>query len=159
MSAELHDIAEVYEERFAEFLRVATAIVGDGERARDAVQDAFAGAVRSRRTYRGDGSLVAWLWMAVVNSARRESARKIPPPVAGAEAQASNGRIGDPDRSIRAALATLPERQRVTLFLRYYADLDYNAIAEALSVKPGTVAATLNAAHANVRRLLQEVPQ
>jgi RNA polymerase sigma-70 factor (ECF subfamily) len=157
MTAELDDIAAVYNERFAEFLRVATAIIGDRERARDAVQDAFAGAVRSRRTYRGDAPLGAWLWKAVVNSARRESARRASPPVA--ELQASNGRVDDPDRSIRSALATLPERQRVTLFLRYYADLDYNAIAEALSVKPGTVAATLNAAHANVRRLLQEVPQ
>src|SRR6266508_2571013 len=101
MSAELHDIAAVYEERFAEFLRVATAIVGDGDRARDAVQDAFAGAVRSRRTYRGDGSLVAWLWKAVVNSARREGARKILAPVA--EVHASNGGVGDPDPSIRSA--------------------------------------------------------
>jgi DNA-directed RNA polymerase specialized sigma24 family protein len=30
-----------------------------------------------------------------------------------------------------AALALLPERQRLALFLRYYADLDYAGIAEA----------------------------
>jgi Sigma-70, region 4 len=30
-----------------------------------------------------------------------------------------------------AALASLPERQRLALFLRYYADLDYTGIAEA----------------------------
>jgi RNA polymerase sigma factor (sigma-70 family) len=155
MSAELDDIAAVYKERFPEFLRVATAIIGDGDRARDAVQDAFADAVRSRRTYRGDGSLAAWLWKAVVNRARRERTRKIPLPLA--EAQASNGRVDDPDRSIRSALATLPERQRLTLFLRYYADLDYEAIAAALDISSGTVGATLNAAHASLRQLLQEV--
>jgi DNA-directed RNA polymerase specialized sigma24 family protein len=43
------------------------------------------------------------------------------------------------------------------LFLRYYADLEYEAIAIALDVSPGTVGATLNAAHASLRRLLQEV--
>jgi RNA polymerase sigma factor (sigma-70 family) len=40
---------------------------------------------------------------------------------------------------VRAALAGLPERQRLALFLRYYADLDYAAIAEALSISRGTV--------------------
>ena len=44
-------------------------------------------------------------------------------------------------------LARLPERQRTAVFLRYYADLDYAAIGEALGITTGTVAATLNAAH------------
>ena len=57
----------------------------------------------------------------------------------------------------RELVAALPDRQRVTLFLRYYADLDYAAIAIILGVKPGTVAATLNAAHAALRSQLQEV--
>jgi len=35
--------------------------------------------------------------------------------------------------------------------------LDYGAIATALGVKPGTVAATLHAAHAALRRQLLEV--
>ena len=44
------------------------------------------------------------------------------------------------------------------VFLRYYADLSYDQIAEALGVRPGTVAASLNAAHATLRRNLEEVP-
>jgi RNA polymerase sigma factor (sigma-70 family) len=51
----------------------------------------------------------------------------------------------------------LPERQRLVLFLRYYADLDYAAIADALEIKSGTVAATLHTAHAALRRQLLEV--
>jgi RNA polymerase sigma factor (sigma-70 family) len=51
----------------------------------------------------------------------------------------------------------LPERQRLVLFLRYYADLGYSAIAEALGISPGTVASTLNAAHESLRRNLEEV--
>jgi len=43
------------------------------------------------------------------------------------------------------------------LFLRHYADLDYESIAEVVGVERGTVAATLHAAHAKVREALKEV--
>jgi DNA-directed RNA polymerase specialized sigma24 family protein len=43
------------------------------------------------------------------------------------------------------------KRQRLALFLRYYADLDYASIAAALGVAEGTVGTTLNAAHAALR--------
>jgi len=48
---------------------------------------------------------------------------------------------------LRALVATLPERQRLVLFLRYYADLDYQAIGGVLGIATGTVSATLNQAH------------
>jgi RNA polymerase sigma factor (sigma-70 family) len=54
-------------------------------------------------------------------------------------------------------ISRLPERQRLALFLRYFADLSYDGIAEAVDVSPGTVAATLNAAHRALRRRLEEV--
>jgi RNA polymerase sigma factor (sigma-70 family) len=69
--------------------------------------------------------------------------------------EATNG-LGDP---IRALVAALPERQRLVLFLRYYADLDYERIALALGISPGTVAATLNQAHSRLRAQLEEVPK
>ena len=68
----------------------------------------------------------------------------------------SNGRPEE-NAELRAALAHLPERQRTAVFLRYYADLDYAAIGEALGIRTGTVAATLNAAHAALRSHLEEV--
>ena len=57
---------------------------------------------------------------------------------------------------MRAALALLPERQRLILFLHYYADLDYQTIAEAIDVSTGTVGATLHTARASLRRMLEE---
>ena len=53
----------------------------------------------------------------------------------------------------------LPERQRVAVFLRYWADLDYRAIAEVLEVEVGTVSATLSSAHQSLRRSVQEVEE
>jgi RNA polymerase sigma factor (sigma-70 family) len=58
---------------------------------------------------------------------------------------------------VRRWIAALPERQRLAVFLRYFADLDYQAIATALDVEVGTVSATLAAAHATLRRALQGV--
>lgn len=64
--------------------------------------------------------------------------------------------IGD-GTELRARVAALPERQRLAVFLRYYADLDYAGIAAALEVDVGTVSATLNQAHRNLRaRLVTE---
>ena len=65
-------IAAAYELRFAQYVRVATAIAGDRERGRDAVQDAFARAIAGCLAYRGDGPLEAWLWRAVTNAARNQ---------------------------------------------------------------------------------------
>jgi DNA-directed RNA polymerase specialized sigma24 family protein len=53
-------------------------------------------------------------------------------------------------------VASLPERQRLMVFLRYFADLDYRSIATALEVEIGTVSATLAAAHAALRHSYEE---
>jgi RNA polymerase sigma-70 factor (ECF subfamily) len=152
--ASLADLEEVYRARFGAFVRIARAVTGDDGLAADAVHDAFVQAVRKRRSFRGEGPLEAWLWRMVVNAARKRVPRyeSIEPEVVGAQ---QNG-FGDP---VRTAVAALPERQRLTLFLRYYADLDYEAIAATLGVAPGTVGATLNAAHAALRTSLREADQ
>ena len=154
------EIERLYRTRFASFLRVATAITGDRETAREAVQEGFADALRSRRTFRGEGSLDAWVWRSVVNCARdartREPGSAEP---AGELIAHENGGERLPSAALRAAIALLGERQRLVVFLRYYADLDYRSIAAALGITVGTVSATLNAAHTALRRALQEVPR
>lgn len=144
----------LYRSRFPDFVRVATAIVGDGERARDAVQDAFVQAVRSRDQQREDASLEAWVWRIVVNAARKSRRSHRDESPLDPTAPAANGHRDDPT-AVRAAIAGLSDRQRHVLFLRYYADLDYAAIAEALEIREGTVAATLNRAHAALRPTLE----
>ena len=119
------------------------------------MQEAFATAVRKRRSFRGEGPLEAWVWRIVLNAARSDARRTVPAVVYD-EPASLNGRP-EGDVALRAALAVLPERQRTAVFLRYYADLDYAAIGEALGITTGTVAATLNAAHAALRTRLEEV--
>ncbi len=139
----------LYRERLQEFRRVAAAIAGDRELGRDAVQDAFAKAVRSSRSFRGSGTLEAWVWRIVVNAAR--DARRRRPEVAETRDAASNG------HAAVVPLDLLTDRQREIVFLHYYADLDYAAIADALAISPGTVGATLTAARRTLRVALEEV--
>lgn len=158
-SVPLAMLSAIYEGRYTRFLRVAEAIVGDVDVARDVVQEAFVRLIRSRLQFRGEGSVDGWVWRTVVNTAcnvrRDTSAQRSGDPLA--EPTATNGQVVD--AGVRVVLATLPERQRLVLFLRYYADLDYRSIAEVLEIQPGTVGATLNQAHSAMRRLLKEVPQ
>lgn len=154
MSAvQLAELESLYRREYRRFLRVATAILRDEARAVDAVQEAFASAIRRQRQFRGEGPLEAWVWRMVVNAALKERGRPTHAELTDLEPAAPT----EEPTLVADGIARLPERQRLTLFLRYYADLDYESIATALQVSPGTVGATLNAAHTSLRRLLQEV--
>jgi DNA-directed RNA polymerase specialized sigma24 family protein len=142
----------LYRARLPEFRRVAAAIAGDRELGCDAVQEAFAKAVRNARSFRGTGSLEAWVWRIVVNAARDARRRS---GVSEPSNSLLQGYDGDSPGPIPLELLT--ERQREVVFLHYYADLDYAAIAEALAISPGTVGATLTAARQTLRGALQEV--
>jgi RNA polymerase sigma-70 factor (ECF subfamily) len=132
----------------------------DHEHAADAVQEAFARAIRGRMSFGGDARLETWLWRTLVNVCA-DDRRRTRPPLEGAPpevaAPPSNGHAERAE--LRAAIAALPERQRLILFLRHYADLDYETIAGVAGVERGTVAATLHQAHRSLSRTLKEVPR
>jgi RNA polymerase sigma-70 factor (ECF subfamily) len=144
----LNELERLYRERLPEFCRAATAITGDAELGRDAVQEAFARAVRKRRRYRGSGSLEAWVWRIVVNAARDERRKK---PLLAAPSEVP---VAETPAVERLPLELLTERQREVLFLHYYADLDYATVAAALGISEGTVGATLSVARRTLRLAL-----
>jgi RNA polymerase sigma factor (sigma-70 family) len=152
------ELEALYRIRYRQFLRVASAILGDEVSGHDAVQEGFAQALREQDSFRNTGHLKAWVWRIVVNAAlaarRRRAARREVPE--GAELWSTNG-DGEDAAGVRAWIAALPKRQRLVVYLRYYADLDYRGIAEALDVEVGTVSATLGSAHRALRRSLEEV--
>ncbi|HEY4347018.1 MAG TPA: sigma-70 family RNA polymerase sigma factor [Gaiellaceae bacterium] len=154
--ATVAQLEALYRERYEHFVRVAAGIVGNPDRGRDAVQSAFAEAVRTRTSFRASGPLEAWLWRMIVNEARR--LRREPYTLELDDGAPASTRTHALDElGLRDWIATLPGRQRAALFLRYYADLDYRAIAELLGIEVGTVSATLSAAHTNLRQALKEV--
>jgi RNA polymerase sigma factor (sigma-70 family) len=149
----------LYRERFPAFARVAISITGSVELGRESVQEAFARALEQSDHFREECPLEAWVWRIVVNTARTTGGRaryENREPAVAAEAETN----GDPEVSpVQLWVRTLPERQRLIVFLRYWADLDYRSIAAALEIEVGTVSATLSAAHQTLRRSLQEVPR
>lgn len=156
----IESLARLYESEYARFLRVAEAICGDRSAARDAVQDGFATALAHRREFRGDGAPESWVWSCVVNAARQVRRRERGDPrLANAEPSAEGEDVAEwlgVRAVVGAVLRELPERQRLALFLRHYADLDYRAIGAVLGTRPGTVAATLHQARAAIRERLGE---
>jgi len=141
-------IEDLYRRQYRRFLRVAIAVVGSPDAAADAVQEAFARALRERHSLRSGDALPAWVWRMVMNAAidqQRHAAREVP-----GDAPETVAEPVELDE-LRRAVAALPDRQRHTLFLRHYADLSYDEIAEVLGVARGTVAAALHAAHETLR--------
>ena len=147
-------IETVYREQFGRFYRVAFAIVRDEGLAWDAVQEGFAGAIRGQSGFRGEAPLGAWVWRSVVNAAVTVSKQRRSdlPLVEIPEACVAESDPPDP-----VELGELSERQRLVVFLRYYADLDEQTIGEILGIKRGTVSATLHTALTTLRENL-EVP-
>ena len=158
--ATLEALESVYRADLPRFVRAAAAIVGDEGAGRDSVQDAFAQAVKKRTSFRDEAPLEAWVWRIVINEALALRRRRTSELVLDSECAPAppTNHLPEQDAAIRAWIAALPERQRIAVFLRYFADLDYRSIAAALDVEVGTVSATLAAAHGALRRnSLQEV--
>jgi RNA polymerase sigma-70 factor, ECF subfamily len=149
----MDEIEQLYLTRYRYFVGVARGVTGSAEAAHDAVQEGFAGAIRARASFRGDSSLEAWLWRSVVNAALKSRRPRL------AEAGEVPDELPAPAEvsALAPLVAALPERQRLIVFLRYYADLDYRSIARVLDVEVGTVSASLASAHRTLRRSLVEV--
>jgi RNA polymerase sigma factor (sigma-70 family) len=149
VSVSRRELESVYREQFVRLVRVATAITRDEAAGADAVQEAFVRLLRARRGYRADGAIEGWVWRTVVNEAKRRVAEERQQRGV-ADGETTDG-IEEADQATRVLISSLPERQRLAIFLRYYADLDYRTIAAALGVEVGTVSATLASAHQSLR--------
>lgn len=145
-------IESLYRSDFRRFERVARAVAGDRDAGLEAVQEGFADALRHAGQWTGRGSLEGWVWRCVVNRARKARQRRVE--ALPTDDVRTNGDREDTELGVR--IAALPERQRLVVFLRYFADLEYREIAAALEIETGTVSATLHAAHANLRAGYEE---
>ena len=154
MGATFSAIEQLYRSRFSVFLDGMTRVLHDPETSREVVQEAFAKALRSRRRFRGDASLEAWVWRIALNEAfrvRRDLAHTWHDDaleVAAVPEAMSDG-------AVRAAVRALPPRRRLIVFLRYFADLSYGEIATICRISEGTVAATLAQSHAELSEHLR----
>lgn len=150
-------IERVYRQRYVGFRNAVATITGDYDSARDAVQEGFARAYRARSQFRGEGSLEGWVWRIVLRAALEQR-----PCRATLSLDDADVGLVEPTRDLilAEALRDLSPRRRLMVFLRYFADLSYQTIAEVCEVDEGTVAATLTQARiALAQRLTREEVQ
>ena len=158
MGVSVAELEALYRSGYSKFVRVASAISGNETAGADAVQEAFAKAIRSRKTFRGDAPLEAWVWRIVVNTARTARAHERFHESVLGEADGNGSAVyAERNTDVLIWVAALPQRQREAVFLRYFADLDYRKIATVLEIEVGTVSATLSAAHTRLRQMMKEV--
>jgi RNA polymerase sigma-70 factor, ECF subfamily len=151
VAASGEEIERVYATRYTAFRRAVSAIVGDEGRAHDIVQEAFARALSRRKQFRG-GSLEAWIWTIVV----RETLDARGWPLMLVEHELPDELVSsESDPELAEAIRRLPPRRRLIVFLRYFADLPYDAIGELCGISTGTVAAALSQAHDELRKELE----
>ncbi len=60
-------------------------------------------------------------------------------------------------KRIRDALDSLPKKMRQAILLRYFSEMDYEAIALTLNISPGTVASRINRGMTQLRAELGDI--
>ncbi|MFH1474506.1 MAG: RNA polymerase sigma factor [Chloroflexota bacterium] len=159
---------ELVDRHGPELYRLAVAMIGQAGAA-DVTQDAFLRAWRELPTLHDPDRFLPWTRRILVNLCRdaaRAERRRVRPLRLDAIGEVDQAlTVPDPsagiDRStdLRDALATLSHAHRTVLVLHYVLDLPIREVAASLGVPGGTAKSRLNAALAELRRRLSDVPR
>jgi RNA polymerase sigma-70 factor (ECF subfamily) len=130
---------------------------GDAVAASDVTQQVFLKLITGIAQFRGDSGFATWLYRLVVNTcldgARQAKSRaQVANPgllEALAERKSPEDDFGRSQmaRSVQAAVSALPPKFRLPILLRYFDELSYIEMAEALNCSIGTVASRLSRGH------------
>ncbi len=140
-------------------------MTGSREDAEDVLQEVFAAVWRFRETFDPNkGRLATWLHRITVNECLRRQRRRRPPAVDIEQVDVPDKGLGPEETLMTAqdyetlvsALDGLDSRHRAVLVLRYFNDLSYEEIAEAVGVPLGTVKSRMNQALKRLRGRLGE---
>jgi RNA polymerase sigma-70 factor (ECF subfamily) len=154
--------------------RLSLGLLGDVERAREAVQETAARFLRQLPAFRGDSQLRTWALGIAINVARemRRSPHGRATGVEDWDEIGAGGLGASPRRAaprpspdvaaemaeqrdrLRAVLADLPERQREAVVLRFFEELSVEDTATAMNCATGTVKATVHQALRALRQRL-----
>jgi RNA polymerase sigma-70 factor (ECF subfamily) len=148
-------------------LRLCERLLGSRADAEDAAHEAFLRARSGLAGYDPDRRFRPWLLAIASHHAldrirRRVTERRLfecaepsPDELASPAPSPLQGELdASLRRRVRGAIDALPDRYRAPLVLRYYADLDHDAIAELLGVAKGQVATLLFRGRRRLRELL-----
>ena len=162
---------ELFEAHKDRVWTVALRFTGDESAARDVTQQVFLKLFTSIAGFRHESNFKTWLYRLVANECMDEfrKRRRLVPfdffrPASGDERDEDCGAIETKDwrqeplqeerlarlevsEAVLAALAQLKPKLRMAIVLKYFEDLSYEQMAEALGCSTGTVASRLNRGH------------
>jgi RNA polymerase sigma factor (sigma-70 family) len=159
--------AELFRRHYPRLVGLARRVLGDGDEAEDAAQEALLALRTDAVVERGDDDVAAWLSRVVTNGSlnRLRSRRRAEVRTQVIAARDTRAFPDEPDDAVvgaderervRASLAVLPERQATALLLRH-AGHSYREIAAALGVAEGSVGVLLARGERAFRRAHEEM--
>jgi RNA polymerase sigma-70 factor (ECF subfamily) len=163
-NASTDTLAALAERHAAGVFRYLRSLVGDGEAARDLLQDTFL-RLRDRAHEAGPGLVFTAARSCALDHLRRRKTRQLTEtaldervvavvPARRSDRPDRQAEDAELRRDLLAALAALPEEQRSVFHLSEIEGLRYEEIATILGVSPGTIASRK---HHAVRRLRDEL--
>lgn len=143
------------------------ASVARGPDAEDIAQEAVLRAYRALRTYHGRAPFGAWLCRIALNAAhdyyrsawrRRVTLTEEPRPENGETAVSAECEVHQRElqRQVRAAVASLPEKQRVPIWLHYFEGFPLAEVARLESLPEATVRSRVRAGLQRLSLSLQD---
>src|SRR5262245_26094057 len=145
---------------------VANLIIGDADRAKDAIQEALVSAWRDLPALRDPEAWDAWLYRLTVWScfrqARRERRRAQVELAAVRDAATDHGDVAPPfaERdSLERELGRLPVEQRAVIVTHFYLGCPISEVAEILGIPVGTTKSRLNRGLQTLRDAFSSEPQ
>jgi RNA polymerase sigma-70 factor (sigma-E family) len=148
-------LEQLYRDQYAASVRLARLLVGDHHRAEELAQEAF---VRVADRVAETDSPSAYLRTALVNlcrdhGRRRRTAEQHPePPPTPAPPPPLPADLDE----IWQAVQRLPERRRIAIVLRFWADLATDDIAAVLDTRPSTVRSLIHRGLASLEEVLDD---
>lgn len=130
--------------------RACLALLGSQSDAEQALQETLKEALQALPSFRGEGSLRAWL----ASIARRRCARRSETRAAAA-APAKPGEV-EPAQRARGLLANLRPTEREALVLRFGAELELREVAQACGVDEATVRQRVSRGLSRLRGVMGE---
>jgi RNA polymerase sigma factor (sigma-70 family) len=158
--ADASELCERYAHRIYRF--AAMVARGDVE-AEDLAHDALIKAIRRLALYDpARGSVEAWLWRIVVNTARDAglTARRRFELLSRLQSEAASASVSAPAPTVRddqlmTAIRDLKPRDRAVVALRFGADLDYDGVGTALGISTAAAGVATRRALRRLRTILE----
>jgi len=174
---------ELFEAHKDRVWTIALRFTGDESAARDVTQQVFLKLFTSIAGFRHESNFKTWLYRMAANECMDEfrKRRRLVPldffrPASGAERDEDCGGVEMKDwrqeplqeerlaqlevsEAVLAALTQLKPKLRMAIVLKYFEDMSYEQMAEALGCSMGTVASRLNRGHKELARRLVHLKQ